>query len=217
MEIVRTPAEGKGVPQYVKRICWLPNEVNRRCDEPAISRIEVNQAVDLGEQVMVNVIRPSGSGIGRLDKVFYRPIRDHPVERPVPLVWNRVVVEEVDVEILLAAVPHLFGRDGDPDALGGALPDSLQERPVPTTEVQYASAWLASDLVQQVVELVSLGLFIRRLGITVINPLSQVEQSAGREEPISGRVTGSDLSPMSLRRTRIGRWMRVCNSHVAPA
>jgi hypothetical protein len=66
--------------------------------------------------------------------------------------------------------------------------------------------------------LVSLGLFIRRLGITVINPLSQVEQPAGREEPINGRVTGSDLSPrLSIRRTRISRWMRACNIHIAPA
>ncbi len=180
--------------------------MDRRRGEPALRRIEVNQAVDLGEQVMVNVVRPSGRGIGRLDKVFYRPVGDHPVERPVPLAWNRAVVEEVDVEILLAAEPHLFGRDGDTYPLGVALPDSLQERPVPTTEVQYASAWLASDLAQQVVELVTLGLFIRRLGITVINPLSQIEQPAGREEPINGRVTGSDLSQrLSLRRTRIGR------------
>jgi len=191
--------------------------VNRRRGEPALRRIGVKQAVDLGEQVMVNVVRPSGSGIGRLNKVFYRPVGDHPVECPVPINWYRAVVEEVDVEIFFTAAPHLFGRDGDPDSFGSTLLDSLQKRPVPTTDVQYASAWLASNLVQQVVELVSLGLFIRRLWITVINPLGQVEQPAGREESISGRVTGSDLFPMSLGRARIGRWMRVCNSHVAPA
>jgi len=148
--------------------------MNRRRGEPALRRIEVNQAVDHGEQVAVNVVGPSSRGIGGLDKMFYRPVGDHSVERPVPLAWNRTVVDEVDVEILLTASPDLFGRDGDPDPLGAALPDSLQERPVPTTEVQYASAGPASDLVQQVVELVSLGLFIGRLGITVINPLSQV-------------------------------------------
>jgi len=191
--------------------------VNRRRDEPALRRIEVNQAVDLGEQVMVNVVRPSGRGIGRLDKVFYRPVGDHPVERSVPLAWNRAVVEEVDVEILLAAAPHLFGRDGDPDPLGVALPDSLQERPVSTTEVQYASACLASDLVQQVVELVSLGLFVRRFGVTVVDTFRQVEQSADREERVNGRIAGNDCSPrLSIRCTRIGRWLIVFSSHVAP-
>ena len=95
--------------------------------------------------------------------------------------------------------------DGDPDPLSVALPDSLQECPVPTTEVQYASALLASDLVQQVVELVSLGLFIGRFGITMINPLRKVEQPAGWEELINRRVTGSDPSPrMIFHRTRIG-------------
>ncbi len=122
--------------------------MNRRRGEPALRRIGVNQAVDFGEQVMVNLVHPSGRSIGRLDKVFYRPVGDHPVESPVPIAWNRTVVEEVDVEIFLAAAPHLFGRDGDPNPLGVALSDSLQERPVPTTEVQNASAWLASDLVQ---------------------------------------------------------------------
>ena len=192
--------------------------MNRRRGEPARRRIGVNQAVDLGEQMMVNVVRPSGCDIGRLDKVFYRPVGDHTVERPVPLAWKRAVVEEVNVEFLLEAVPHLFGRDGDPDPLGIAMSDSLQERPVSTTEVQYASAWLASDLVQQVVELLSLGLFIRRFRVTVINSLSQVEQPASREEPIKGRVAGSDFSPrLNLRRTHIARWMIVCNSHIAPA
>ena len=180
--------------------------MNRRRGEPARHRIDINQAVNLGEQVTVNVVAPSGPGIGRLDEVFYRAVGDHPVERPVPVAWNRAVVQEVDVEILFAATPHLFSRDADPDPLSVALPDSFQERPIATTEVQYASALPASDLVQQVVELVSLGLFIRRFGITVINPLSKVEQPAGREEPIKGRIAGSDLSPMlSLRRTRTGR------------
>jgi hypothetical protein len=58
--------------------------------------------------------------------------------------------------------------------------ESLQGHPVPTTGVLYAS-----DQVQQVVELVGLGLFIRRLGITMVNPFSQVEQPASREEPIN--------------------------------
>ena len=179
--------------------------MNRRRGEPARHRIEINQSVNLGKQVMVNVVGPSGRGIGRLDEVFYRPVGDHRVERPVPLAWNRAVVEEVDVEILLAAAPHLLGRNGDPNPLSVALPDSLQERPVPTTEVQYASALLASDLVQQVVELVSLGLFIGRFGITMINPLRKVEQPAGWEEPINRRVTGCDPSPrMIFHRTRIG-------------
>jgi len=192
--------------------------MNRRRGEPARHRIDINQAVNLGEQVTVNVVAPSGPGIGRLDEVFYRPVGDHPVERPIPLAWNHAVVEEVDVEMLLAAAPHLFGRDGDPDPLSVALPDSFQERPVAATEVQYASALLASNLVQQVVELVSLGLFIGRFGITVINPLSKVEQPAGWEEPIKGRVTGRDLSPiLSLRRNCTGRWMGVCDRHVAPA
>jgi hypothetical protein len=40
----------------------------------------------------------------------------------------------------------------------------------------------------------------------VINPLRQIEQPTGREEPINGRVTGSDLSPrLNFRRARIGR------------
>ena len=77
--------------------------MNRCRGEPALRRIVVNQAVDLGEQVMVNVVRSSGRSIGRMDKVFYRPVGDHPVKRPVPLAWNRAVVDEVDVEILLAA------------------------------------------------------------------------------------------------------------------
>jgi len=38
------------------------------------------------------------------------------------------------------------------------------------TEVQYASAWLTLDLVQQAVELVSLGPFVRRIRITVYFP-----------------------------------------------
>ena len=192
--------------------------MNRRRGEPARRRIDINQAVNPGKQVTVNVVAPSGPGIGRLDEVFYRPVGDHPIERPIPLVWNHAVIEELDVEILLAAAPHLFGRDRDPDPLSVALPDPFQEGPVATTDVQYASALLASDLVQQVVELVSLGLFIRRFGITVINPLSKVEQAAGREEPIKGRVTAGDLSPMlSLRRTLTGRWMGVCVRHNAPA
>ena len=217
MEIIRTPTEGYGIPQYVNRVCGLPNEVNSRRGEPALRRIGVNQSVDLCEQVTINIVLPPRSGIGRLDEMFYRSVGDHTVESPVPLAWYRAVVEKVDVEHLLAAVPHLFGGNGDPDPRGVAQPDSLQERPVTTTEVQYAPAWSASDLIQQVVELISLGLFIRCLGITVINPLRQVEQPAGWKEPIKGRVAGDDRFPrLNIRCARISRWLRVCNSHVAP-
>jgi len=147
MEIIRTPTEGYGIPQYVNRVCGLPNEVNSRRGEPALSRIGVNQSVDLCEQVTINIVLPPRSGIGRLDEMFYRSVGDHTVESPVPLAWYRAVVEKVDVEYLLAAVPHLFGGNRDPDPRGGAQPDSLQERPVATTEVQYAPAWSASDLI----------------------------------------------------------------------
>jgi len=71
MEFVRTPTQGKGIPQKVKRVCWLPNEVNRRRGEPACRRIVVYQAVDLGKQVMVNFVRSPSRGIGRLHEVFY--------------------------------------------------------------------------------------------------------------------------------------------------
>ena len=92
MEIIRSPTEGKGVSQHVERIYRFPNEVNRRRGEPAHGGVGVNQAVDPGEQVFINVVLPSGGGIGGLDEVFYRPICNYAVEGPIPFTWDRAMV-----------------------------------------------------------------------------------------------------------------------------
>jgi hypothetical protein len=126
MEFGGTPSKVKRASHQVKRVCRFPGEVNRRRDEPTLGRIGVNQTVNPGEQVMVNVVRFAGHSIGRLNEVFQRSVGNHPIECPVPLVWNCAVVKEADVKLLVSAAPQLFSRDGDPDAFDVALPGSLQ-------------------------------------------------------------------------------------------
>src|SRR5262249_46732460 len=119
-----------------------------------------------------------------------------------------------NVESVAATPLDLLGVDGDPNPDGPAPPGPLQQRPVPTADVQQPAARPALHLIQQVVVLVRLGLLERQLEVAMIDPLRQVEQSAAREQPIDRRVAGDDSPPRgSIRGSGIGRWLKTRDTH----
>ncbi len=162
----------------------------------------------------VHIVRPPARHVVWPDKVFYRPVGDQPVERPIPLPGDRPVVEQVDVEAVAAAVADLLWVDRDADTDGPAVPGPLEERPVPTADIQQPAARPTLHLIQQVVVLIRLGLLKRQLGVAVVNPLGQVEQAASREEPIERRIAGYNRPPrLHTRRLGIGRYSGTRHAH----
>jgi len=110
----------------------------------------------------------------------------------------------------MAAVPDLLGGDSDADADGSALKGPLKERPVPAADVQQSVAGLNTASVQQVIILVYLGLLKRQIGVTIVDPLGQVEQAASREESIDCGITGDDRPPrLNARHRGIGQYLRI--------
>ena len=152
------------------------------------------------------------------DEVLDRTVGNHRVESPIPLAGNCPVIEPVDVKSLAAAMTQLFRRNGDSDPGGATLPDSVQECPVPAANVQHALRFPTAGLVHQVLVLIRLGLFVRRLRMSVIDPFGQVEQTASRKEPVEHAVAGDNRpAGRSNRRGPPGQLSCVGYSHVTPA
>jgi len=188
--------------------------VDRSRSEPPGLGCRIDQPVDHGEQMSVHIVRPSGRHVVWLDKVFHRPVGDQPVERPIPLPGDRPVVEQVDVEAVVAAVADLLWVDRDADPDGPALPGPLEDRPVPTADIQQPAGRPTLNLIQQVVVLIRLGLLERQIGVAVVNPLGQVEQTASREEPIERRIAGYNRPPrLHTRQVGIGRYSETRHAH----
>jgi len=155
----------------------------------------------------VHFVHPSGRHVVWPHKVFYRPVGDQPVERSIPLSGDCPVVVQVNVKTVAAAVADLLWVDRNADPDGPAVPDPLEERSVSTANIQQPPARPILRLIQQIVVLIRLSLLERQLWVAVVNPLGQVKQAAGREEPIDHRIAGYNRYPRPyIRRPGIVRY-----------
>ena len=120
----------------------------------------------------------------------------------------------MDVKTIAAAAAYLLWGDRDTDSDGPAVPGPLEECTVPTADIQQPLARPTLHLIQQVVVLIRLSLLKRQIGVAVVNPLGQVKQAAGREEPIDRRIAGYNRPPrLHPRRLDIGRYSGTRHAH----
>jgi hypothetical protein len=162
----------------------------------------------------VHIVRPSGCNIVWLDKVFHRPVGDQPVECTIPLPGDSSVIEQVYVEAFATAITGLLWIDCDADPDDPTVPSPLEKRSIPTANIQQPAALSTLNLIQQVIVLIRLSLFKWQLGVTVVNPLGQIEQAASRKEPVDRRITGYNCLPrLYTRQLGIGRYSGTRHVH----
>jgi hypothetical protein len=170
--------------------------------------------VDGGEQMSIHIVRPFGRHIVWLDKVFDRPVGDQPVECTIPLLGDSPIIEQVYVKAFATAIADLLWIDCYADPDDPTVPSPLEKRSVSTANIQQPAALSTLNLIQQVIVLIRLSLFKWQLGVTVVDPLGQIEQAASWKEPVNSRITVYNCIPrLYTRRLGIGRYSGTRHIH----